>query len=250
MRDASLNGERTRAMDIKRTLFRLQSQLTDALTRGLGRSGGGARSDPFERRRAAVLAAITEGPRDPAFVRHMQAADRARDRGAWSEAVREYADGLALQPLHALYLMQFGHCLKEMGLLVEAELSYRDAIALGAPAPDALEHLGFVAMRDGSLRDSYPSPLPERLAADTAAEHGIGRAAFELQLASSADARLLLKACLDAPMLSDHHVLMVLRKAPRVEDLMLTVIGSDAFAASNARLLAVAASGVPRVGPA
>ena len=46
--------------------------------------------------------------------------------------------------------MQYAHSLKEQRKYLDAELYYRQALALGAPADDVLRHLEFVAREIGS----------------------------------------------------------------------------------------------------
>jgi len=86
---------------------------------------------------------------DPEFVEHVTAGDQARDARDWEEAENRYEAALNLYPLHPGYLIQSGHAAKERGHLAEAEVKYRSAWALGAPLPDVLEHLLYVAGEAG-----------------------------------------------------------------------------------------------------
>ncbi len=69
-------------------------------------------------------------------------ADRARDAGHWDIAARYYREELDKSPNRASIWIQYGHALKEMGLLEEAEAAYRQAALINPEDPDAYIHLG------------------------------------------------------------------------------------------------------------
>lgn len=167
-------------------------------------------------------------------------ADAARDSCDWLTALRGYVDALIRAPLHAGYAVQAGHCLKEMGRMADAELCYRDAVALGAPKDDVMKHLAFVSRRDGYGGHCYPSAVQRALDGDVVGDAGIGEAAFRLKLATSHDARLLLTFLLNCEDLSDGKVLSLLREAPCIDDLLGRLILDDAFVAVNGPIVRLA----------
>jgi len=82
---------------------------------------------------------------DERFRDHIGQADAARDCGDWAGAEHAYRQALHLFPLHWGYCIQLAHVIKEQGLYPRAEVWYRSAVALGAPAEMVDEHLAFVA---------------------------------------------------------------------------------------------------------
>jgi hypothetical protein len=84
---------------------------------------------------------------DSEFAHTTEAADSARDRGLWREAETHYRRILEWYPLHHGYRVQHAHMCKEQGNFDQAEVGYRDALALGAPVADVEPHLDFVARR-------------------------------------------------------------------------------------------------------
>ncbi len=191
---------------------------------------------PMSRRQEAVLCVARVGA-NPQLEAALRAADRARDARDWLAALAGYVDALSRAPLHAGYTVQAGHCLKEMGRMADAELCYRDAVALGAAAEDVMEHLAFVAWRQGHVRPCYPPAIQRALDDDVLGDAGLGEAAFKLRLATSHDARLLLACLLDREDLSDGMVLTLLREAPCLDDLLARLILDDAFAQVNAAII-------------
>ncbi len=110
--------------------------------------------------RAEKLRLTFEAAReDPEFARVVAAADGARDAGRWAEAETLYGRVLHWYPLHHGYRVQHAHMCKELGQLDRAEIGYRDALALGAPAADVDAHLAFVAHRQG-VSAAPPSCAP------------------------------------------------------------------------------------------
>jgi tetratricopeptide (TPR) repeat protein len=93
---------------------------------------------------------------DDEFRRAVEAADKARDGRDWAEAAGHYARALSMYPFHSGYRVQLAHMLKELGRFEAAEIDYREALALGAPLADVLEHLQFVCHR----QHHYLAPPP------------------------------------------------------------------------------------------
>ncbi len=86
---------------------------------------------------------------DDRFRMLVQEGDWKRDARDWAAAEARYADALKLHPYQRSYWVQHAHVAKEGGHFQRAEISYRTACALGEPAADVAEHLGFVMMRQG-----------------------------------------------------------------------------------------------------
>lgn len=86
---------------------------------------------------------------DEEFRRYVSEGDQARDARNWGRAEFDYWRALALYPLHCGYMVQYAHCLKEQGKFADAEIYYRSALALGAPARDVADHLVYAAHQQG-----------------------------------------------------------------------------------------------------
>lgn len=86
-------------------------------------------------------------------------ADAARDNKDWSNGERLYRKILSEQPELVGYWVQIGHCQKEQGNFVAAEISYRNAEALGVPHEDFLEHLKFACAAQGRSYSSVKEAL-------------------------------------------------------------------------------------------
>lgn len=187
-------------------------------------------------RRDRVRETLAMAAQSATFLDMVRAADAARDARAYAQALSGYLTVLEAHPLHPGYHVQAAHMLKEIGQYGEAELMYRDAIALGAPAADVIEHLSFVAYRAGGPRQLYAPDIMTFLGADWI-EDGIGHAAFELKLATSEDAAIILQMMYDEPDVSLSIRLAMLRDTPCLDDLMATVIQADRFKAQNGSLI-------------
>ncbi len=90
-----------------------------------------------------------------------------QQHGQWW--LRSTRRALGFCPLHAGYMVQYGHALKEQAKLVDAEVAYRSARALGASAADVDEHLLYALGRPG-----YAAPPPP-VAAMAPAAHPLDR---------------------------------------------------------------------------
>ncbi len=104
-------------------------------------------------RHAAVTYVEANARNHSRFRFYVDSGDRFRDACRWQDGFAAYRAALDILPLHAGYIVQAGHCLKEMGRLIAAEGYYRSAILLGAPLGDVEEHLMFVATRNQYYQD-------------------------------------------------------------------------------------------------
>jgi len=76
-------------------------------------------------------------------------ADRARDLRHWEVAARYYRAALDLNPANTPIWVQYGHALKEQGLLDPAEEAYRRSLALDETVSDTHLQLGHVLKLQG-----------------------------------------------------------------------------------------------------
>jgi tetratricopeptide (TPR) repeat protein len=67
-------------------------------------------------------------------------ADRARDLRYWDVAARYYREALDRNPDNTPIWVQYGHALKEQGLLEPAEEAYRRSLALDDAIADTHLH--------------------------------------------------------------------------------------------------------------
>ncbi|MES3151441.1 glycosyltransferase [Sphingomonas faeni] len=143
------------------------------------------------RRRGTVSEAMPAIPEiaEPAAVTAsadalLSAADAARDKSDWAEALRAYRGFLAQRPDAAGIWVQFGHAAKETGNLREAEIAYRRSLAIRPGDADAYLQLGHVLKVQGRNDDAvsaYTTALeldPESDAARGEIEHLGGRQAL------------------------------------------------------------------------
>lgn len=100
-------------------------------------------------RRLAVEATLRLASTDLEFVEFIRAGDLARDAGNWERGEYNYWKALQIYPLHRGYKVQYAHCLKEQGKYYDAELRYREALALGERSGDLIRHLRFIAEMSG-----------------------------------------------------------------------------------------------------
>jgi tetratricopeptide (TPR) repeat protein len=98
----------------------------------------------FRRRRRASVIAL---------------ADKAREWGNWSDAARLYRRALDRNPDRPAIWVQYGHALKESGLLAEAEAAYLRAIGYDRRDPDAYLQLGHVLKLRGAADRAQQSYL-------------------------------------------------------------------------------------------
>jgi tetratricopeptide (TPR) repeat protein len=191
-------------------------------------------------RRQIVVTALSDAEKDEKFWANVIRADVARDSANWQDALHAYSEALLMHPLHAGYLVQRGHCLKELHLFEDAELAYRDALALGAPPINVLEHLAFVAIRSGNHRPIYPATIREALEFDLA-DMGLGHVAFTKHLVTSSDVAALLRLFFDEPSRSDAALLEWMRRSPDRDTLLSAMIEDERFPLQNGAIIKIAA---------
>jgi tetratricopeptide (TPR) repeat protein len=177
-------------------------------------------------RAEAVRLATAAAARDPEFQRLIMLADTARDQRDWPEAEYRYWQALSLYPLHAGYLVQYGHALKEQQKLPDAEVAYRSALALGEAVDDLQRHIAHVGAML-SFQEPAERPLPMRLPAGHPLADPPTRDDVELIFA------LLLHR---APHIADE-MLALLRSAPTRHAVLLAVLAKEEVATANSDLM-------------
>lgn len=85
----------------------------------------------------------------------LSAADGLNQLRSWADAIIGYNKVLSRRPDLAAVWVQKGHCEKELGLVVEAERSYRSAIAAEEMHWDAHLHLAHLLKTRGDLVDAF-----------------------------------------------------------------------------------------------
>lgn len=121
-------------------------RILDRISRKLFASAGPG--PQHKGRIAAALRNAKYGRLNLRFRFRVDAGDRHRDARRWAAGFKAYRSGLDIIPWHAGYLVQAGHCLKELGHFQAAECYYRSGLILGAPLSD-IEHLQYVMARTG-----------------------------------------------------------------------------------------------------
>jgi hypothetical protein len=160
---------------------------------------------------------------DPVFQRDVLEADSARDSADWSRAEYHYWRALRFYPLHAGYMVQYGHVLKEQLKLVDAEVAYRSARALGAPISDVDEHILHVQALVG-----HDAPLPPPGAA---AAHPLDRPP------TRDDVEAFFALLLHRASEGLGEVLDLLRSCGTCREVALALVRRDAFRAANRELM-------------
>lgn len=82
---------------------------------------------------------------DTDFCELISQADSAKGQGDFHAAQYSYWQALKLFPAHPGCRIQYGHCLKERGLMEDALHQYIDSYYFGAPKEDVESHALFVA---------------------------------------------------------------------------------------------------------
>lgn len=188
-------------------------------------------------RALAVWIAPQAAGHDPDFKRWVAQGDRARDAGNWTHGVNAYLAALNLYRQHAGYRVQLGHCLKESGRTVEAEICYRDAVALGGAIDHIWPHLEFVAHRNGGSVRLYPPHIMEAVFSP------LGGAEVQSGLATSCEIRALAWLLHGVESPATPWLLQVLRAAPLREQVKQHLIADPAFINTNGSLIALAGMG-------
>ena len=170
---------------------------------------------------------------DPDFRHTVQRGDGARDKGDWDLGAVHYTRALAMYQYHHGYLVQRSHCLKEAGHYIEAEIGYRDALALGAPWNDVREHLAFAAVKTGFSNRTYPPGIAGRFeAADLVSD-----SCWRNQLSTSTDVQKLADLFYGEETRWSGWTRDHLRAAPMRADLVARLVRASEFRRVNRRLL-------------
>jgi hypothetical protein len=103
--------------------------------------------------RESGSASIRFAENDTDFRSLVQKADAARDHFKFHEGEFLYWSALSLFPSHPSILVQYAHCLKEQGKLVDALVYYLDAYVYGGVLSEIEEHAIFVGNRVGYDND-------------------------------------------------------------------------------------------------
>ena len=167
---------------------------------------------PLQTRADQIATTLDRSVGDEMFCGHIALADAARDRGDWVTAELEYGYALRRYP-------------KDKQLYVRAEIWYRSAVALGAPADMVDLHLAFVARLNGAVfvRNAMPVLDVAPMAAPPTVH----------------DIRVL-GALLRVPGLADEDlVLHLMRTAPDNRAVLLHMLDMPGFVQSNRAFLSI-----------
>jgi hypothetical protein len=187
-------------------------------------------------RRLAVGASLRFSAQDPEFQDLVRQGDARRDARHWGEGEHAYWRALSLYPMHSGYRVQYAHCLKEQSKFADAELQYRNALALGNAGADLTEHVHFAAGRSGR-------GLDPRVSAAIAA-YWSSSAPSEDPLAApvmSSDIPRLGELLIGRSAWSVDETCSFMHKAPLVRDVVALMLERPDFAAANRDLLAMLA---------
>ena len=184
--------------------------------------------DQGRSRSEAVALAIAAAQHDPEFQELVALADAERDARNWARAEYLYWRMLQLYPLHAGYTVQYGHCLKERGKLEDAEVVYRSALALGAPAEDVKEHIAHVHAAQGCGEAVFPAAPTE------------GGQPLDLP-PCRADVEVLFALLLQRPPRTMSETLAMLRTAATCREVAHRLVRHDEFPAANRDLMVLLA---------
>jgi ABC-type polysaccharide/polyol phosphate transport system ATPase subunit len=159
---------------------------------------------------------------DDRFRVHVQQGDWARDSREWSAAEREYTAALALYPYQRTFWTQLGHVTREQGKSTPAEVAYRTAVALGAPADEVDEFLHSVLAQQHDKPADHPI---HRFRPGPAGSQAPGKpdvAAFSMLLWGM-------------PTLDDQELLKWLRVSENCDQLAAAMIADERFAVAGTR---------------
>lgn len=187
------------------------------------------------RRDLAVEITMKTARHDVDFMRHAKEGNKARDARDWSRGIEAYSKALELYPLHRGYLVQLSHCFKENERFQQAEVGYRDALALGAPLTDVWPHLELTVHYSGGGMRIYPPDLLADLERNAAG--------LKNQLSTSDDLRTLAWLFMGAENFDLAWTIRMLRSAPRLTQIVEHLMADPMFSRANRRLLALAGRG-------
>ncbi len=141
----------------------------------------------------------------------VQRGDWARDKGDWELAQIEYEAALDLHPYERTYWAQHGHVVRAQKKYVAAEISYRNACALGIPILDVRPFFRDV-MKHQSM-DEQEFPL-----------HPLGKGNVSLQPPSSQHIKVLAKAIWGVHSLNLSETLDLMRKNSSMDNLVYSML--------------------------
>lgn len=183
-------------------------------------------------RKECVAATFRLSSQDKAFMEHIRLGDASRDSSKWGEGELHYWRGLSLYPLHAGYRVQYAHCLKEQGKFVDAELQYRNALALGEVQPDLIRHLRFSAEKVGRPVNGEGLDTVTKFWSQAAAGGSpLDMPATERDIVSAGDLFLGRSAWPVAELAE------IMSKAPLMSDVIAHFLQRPEFAAANRDLM-------------
>lgn len=187
-----------------------------------GTARDGDLRDGFRRRRFAVLRSVIMSHGDMRFLYTLFRGHDAMKRGLWSEALQRFDRAIQLYPLSPGYLVARGHARRKLERFREAEQDFRDAIALGAPLDDLIDHIAHCARQNGWYRSPYPDWIVRAIEKKPINLLQVGRVSYHLGLATCEDARAALSAFLGPATGSD--ALDWLRRYPTLDQLIAHIL--------------------------
>lgn len=102
-----------------------------------------------------LFAAGLKGRRLRRFNAQVAQGDAARAARDWKRAATHYGTALEIDPSSFPIRIQFGHALKEQGLVGDAESAYRTAIGFNTKDADAYLQLGHALKLQGKYNDAF-----------------------------------------------------------------------------------------------
>lgn len=202
---------------------------------GTGTARDGDLRDGFRRRRRAVLRSVIMSHGDMRFLYAILRGQDALKRGLWNAALERFDRAIQLYPWSPGYLVARGHAKRKMGQFVEAEQDFRDALALGAPQDDLMDHIAHCARQAGWHRAPYPAWIARAIERKPTNRLQVGHLSFRLGLATSADARAVLAALVEPGAAAE--ALDWLRRYPTIDQLVAHVLDDPRVLAGAAERL-------------
>jgi hypothetical protein len=170
---------------------------------------------------------------DGDFVNHIRRGDACRDAADWVGGESNYWSALSLYPMHAGYLVQYAHCLKEQLKTIDAEVYYRSALALGDTGADLLRHIAYVASkRSAAVSDSTIESIG---AFWQSGESEVDTLAIPPTVA---DVKDCLAVFLNRGPLDIREIANLMDASPTVADVIASLMQSPDFPAPNREMLA------------